>query len=568
MQISSSTPSVWQQLRTRQINCQEALALLVNSQGILQREKLDSEVNSRFFRHFSNRQGLPPVIPLLLWRGCYYLGSPVKISAETIQTLSDRTLTEIKIIPVNSKSYRLWFHSQNLDPNRISSTPLMNPLTGEQEKEDICETTQLYLEKAVDQIARIRTLISGALRNRASDIHFEPMPEGLRVRYRIDGVLRNITTLPLELSRKVIVAIKVMSDIDIAESRRPQDGRIADKYIDDSSDDSQQEVGMDMRVSTLPCVGGEKIVIRLLPRQNPFCQIDDLGFSRQALTIYKSWLQQPQGMIILTGPTGSGKTSTLYNSLQFVATEHVNVITVEDPVEYVLAGITQTQVNERAGMTFAAGLRSILRQDPDVIMVGEIRDGETAETAIRAALTGHLVFTTLHTNDAIGAIPRLQDIGPNPGLISEALLGIVAQRLVRRVCPHCAQTYRPTESDLRVLGLEYNQVNSPSWRRGAGCVKCFNSGYLGREAIVELIDIDDRVRELIYEGHMTQLHHHLRKINFVSFARAAIEKVTTGVTTVEEVLRVLPRSAFSHQVAPESTNGKTHPIIALNSTLM
>ncbi|NER31901.1 MAG: Flp pilus assembly complex ATPase component, partial [Symploca sp. SIO1C4] len=250
MQISSSTPSVWQQLRTRQINCQEALALLVNSQGILQREKLDSEVNSRFFRHFSNRQGLPPVIPLLLWRGCYYLGSPVKISAETIQTLSDRTLTEIKIIPVNSKSYRLWFHSQNLDPNRISSTPLMNPLTGEQEKEDICETTQLYLEKAVDQIARIRTLISGALRNRASDIHFEPMPEGLRVRYRIDGVLRNITTLPLELSRKVIVAIKVMSDIDIAESRRPQDGRIADKYIDDSSDDSQQEVGMDMRVST------------------------------------------------------------------------------------------------------------------------------------------------------------------------------------------------------------------------------------------------------------------------------------------------------------------------------
>ncbi|NEP00771.1 MAG: type II/IV secretion system protein [Symploca sp. SIO2E9] len=564
MELSSSTPSAWRQLRNRQISCKEALALLVNSQGTLERERLDWEVNSRFFRHFPNRQGLPPVIPLILWRGCYYLGSPVKISTETIQALSDRTLTDIKIIPVNSKSYRLWFHSQNLDPNRISSTPLMNPLTGEQEKEDICETTELYLEKAVDQIARIRTIISGALRNRASDIHFEPMPEGLRVRYRIDGVLRNITTLPLELSRKVIVAIKVMSDIDIAESRRPQDGRIADKYVDNSSSDSQQEVGMDMRVSTLPCVGGEKIVIRLLPRQNPFCQIDDLGFSRQALTIYKSWLQQPQGMIILTGPTGSGKTSTLYNSLQFVATEHVNVITVEDPVEYVLAGITQTQVNERAGMTFAAGLRSILRQDPDVIMVGEIRDAETAETAVRAALTGHLVFTTLHTNDAIGAIPRLQDIGPNPGLISEALLGIVAQRLVRRVCPHCAQTYTPTETDLRVLGLEYKLANPKSWRRGVGCVKCFNSGYLGREAIVELIDIDERVRELIYEGHMTQLHHHLQKINFVSFARAAIEKVTTGVTTVEEILRVLPRSAFSNQVSPENTNGKVHHITAFN----
>lgn len=564
MQISSSTPSAWQQLRARQISCKEALALLVNSQGTLEREKLDSEVNSRFFRNFPNRQGLPPVIPLLLWRGCYYLGSPVKISAETIQTLSDRTLTEIKIISVNSKSYRLWFHSQNLDPNRISSTPLMNPLTGEQEKEDICETTQLYLEKAVDQIARIRTIISGALCNRASDIHFEPMPEGLRVRYRIDGVLRNITTLPLELSRKVIVAIKVVSEIDIAESRRPQDGRIADKYVDDSSSDSQQEVGMDMRVSTLPCVGGEKIVIRLLPRQNPFCQIDDLGFSQQALKIYKSWLHQPQGMIILTGPTGSGKTSTLYNSLQFVATEHVNVITVEDPVEYVLAGITQTQVNERAGMTFAAGLRSILRQDPDVIMVGEIRDGETAETGIRAALTGHLVFTTLHTNDAIGAIPRLQDIGPNPGLISEALLGIVAQRLVRRVCPHCVQTYTPTESDLRVLGLEYKLANPQAWRRGAGCIKCFNSGYLGREAIVELIDIDQRVREIIYEGHLTQLHRHLQKINFVSFGRAAIEKVTTGVTTVEEILRVLPRSAFSDQVSPENTNGKAYSITAFN----
>jgi type II secretory ATPase GspE/PulE/Tfp pilus assembly ATPase PilB-like protein len=544
--ISSSELSAWQQLRNREIGCEEALSRLVDEQGNVNRDLLDSEVNNRFFRHFPDRNVLPPVIPLLLWRGCYYLGSPVTVSSEMIREISDRTLTEIKILPIADKSYRVWFHSQNLDLNRLSSVPLVNPLTGELEKEDISETTEIYLAKAVDQIGRLRTIISGALRNRASDIHMEPTQEGLRVRYRIDGVLRDITKLPLNVSRKVIVALKVMSDMDISESRRPQDGRIGDKY----AGSEEAEMGIDMRVSTLPCVGGEKAVIRLLPRKNPFCKIEDLGFSQKALDIYTTWLQQPQGMIILTGPTGSGKTSTLYTSLQYVAKEHVNVVTVEDPVEYVLSGITQTQVHERAGMSFAAGLRSILRQDPDIIMVGEIRDSETAETAVRAALTGHLVFTTLHTNDAVGAIPRIKDIGPDPALISDALLGIIAQRLVRRVCPHCAQAYTPTAKDLQVLGLQGTHLPPPppsamgGWRKGRGCDKCFNSGYLGREAIVELLDIDDRVREIIYEGTMTQLHHYLQEMNFASFGVAARQKVTTGVTTVEEVLRVLPRSAF------------------------
>jgi len=221
------------------------------------------------------------------------------------------------------------------------------------------------------------------------------------------------------------------------------------------------------------------------------------------------------------------------------------VVTVEDPVEYVLPRITQTQVHEAAGMSFAAGLRAILRQDPDVIMVGEIRDNETAETAVRAALTGHLVFTTLHTNDAVGAIPRLKDIGPDPGLLSDALLGIVAQRLARRVCPHCAEPYTPTEGELRVLGLSAQQILPGTWRRGRGCSMCFNSGYLGREAIIELLDIDDTVREIIYEGTITQLHRYLKEINFSSFRSAAIEKVQTGLTTVEEVLRVIPKSALS-----------------------
>ncbi|MBD1908101.1 GspE/PulE family protein [Funiculus sociatus GB2-A5] len=543
MQTSSATPSAWQRLKNREIDCEQALKLLIDEQGSVNLALLDREVSYRFFREFQDRKVLPPVVPLLLWRNCYYLGSPKTVSLEAIKEISDRTFTDIKIIPIADKSYRTWYHTQNLNPNCISSAPLVNPLTGEQEQENISETTELYLSKAVDQIGRIKTLISGALRNRASDIHMEPAPEGLRVRYRIDGVLRDITTLPLNVSRKVIVALKVMSEIDIAESRRPQDGRIGEKY----ASGEELELGMDMRVSTLPCVGGEKAVIRLLPRKNPFSKIQNLGFTPTTLETYKNWLEQPQGMIILTGPTGSGKTSTLYTSLQSVAKEHVNVVTVEDPVEYILPRITQTQVNEAAGMTFAAGLRAILRQDPDIIMVGEVRDHETAETAVRAALTGHLVFTTLHTNDAPGAIPRIKDIGPDPGLISDALLGIVAQRLVRRVCPHCATPYKPTASDLKVLSLESEQANSTTWRKGKGCAQCFNSGYLGREAIVELLDVDDTVREIIYDGTMTQLHRYLREINFFSFGMAAVQKVTNGITTVEEVLRVLPRSAFSRR---------------------
>jgi general secretion pathway protein E/type IV pilus assembly protein PilB len=540
MQTEDKILSAWQRLKKQEITCEEALNLLVNEQGILNLNYLDAEVNSRFFREFPSRNSLPPVIPLLLWRNCYYLGTPVNLREVDIKKLSDRTRTDLKIIPIAEKSYRTWFHSQNFKANSINASTLINPLTGKAEQEDISEVTELYLSQATDQISRIKTILSGALRNRASDIHLEPTPEGLRVRYRIDGILRDITTLPPEISRRAIVALKVMSNMDIAESRRPQDGRIGENYA--SSPDTQEK--LDMRISLLPCVGGEKAVIRLLPQENPFTNIENLGFSPKTLNIYTRWLKQPQGMIIFTGPTGSGKTSTLYTSLQTVATEFVNVTTVEDPVEYVLPRITQTQVNEAAGMTFAAGLRAILRQDPDIIMLGEIRDNETAETAIRAALTGHLVLTTLHTNDATSAIPRLKDIGPDPGLVSDALLGIVAQRLVRKVCPHCGEPYTPTDADLRVLGLSRDAVNLKGWQRGRGCSACFNSGYLGREAVIELIDIDDTIRQIIYEGTMSQLQRYLSKTNFHSFRKAAIEKVQMGVTTVEEVQRVLPHSAL------------------------
>lgn len=549
--VNETVKSVWQRLKNQELTCEAALGQLLDEQGIVNQAILDKEVSNRFLRHFPDKNNLPPVIPLLLWRGCYYLGSPVELSAKQVQHLKQCTASNIQVLTIADKSYRTWFHTQqNLNHNRISSMPPVNPITGELEQENISETTEIYLSKADDQIERIKTIISGALRNRASDIHLEPMIDGLRVRYRIDGVLRDITTLPGEMSRRVIVALKVMCNMDIAESRRPQDGRIEEKY----ANGSEVEVGMDMRVSTLPCVNGEKAVVRLLPRQNPFSNINNLGFSPKPLEIYKSWLEQPQGMIILTGPTGSGKTSTLYTSLQVVAKDYVNVVTVEDPVEYVLPGITQTQVHEQARMTFAAGLRAILRQDPDIIMVGEIRDDQTAETAIRAALTGHLVFTTLHTNDAVGAIPRLKDLGPDPGLLSDALLGIVAQRLVRRVCPHCSESYTPTETDLKVLGLGRDHIRNGSWRKGRGCAICFGSGYLGREAVVELIDIDDSVREIIYEGTITQLHRYLGNSNMATFRTAAIEKVSSGLTTVQEILRVLPRSAlYNNSLNPEQT---------------
>ncbi|PZO42266.1 MAG: type II/IV secretion system protein [Shackletoniella antarctica] len=535
--------SVWQQLRHSQLDLDQALSLLVSEQGQVNLALLDCEVSDRFFREFQEHQGLPPVIPLLLWRNRYYLGSPIPLSPEQIEQLSDRTPTEICIVSISVKSYHAWFRLQRLDTNKIDAEQMINPLTGEMESEDIGEITELFLSKAADQISRIKTIISGALRNRASDIHLEPMQEGLLVRYRIDGILHDITTLPPDISRRVIVALKVMCKMNIAESRCPQDARIGDRY----SKTPDLDVELDMRVSTLPCIHGEKAVIRLLPQENPFTNIKELGFTPPALEIYEHWLRQPQGMIIFTGPTGSGKTSTLYTSLQRVATEQVNVVTVEDPVEYILPRITQTQVHEAAGMTFSAGMRAILRQDPDIIMVGEVRDHETAETAVRAALTGHLVLTTLHTNDAVSAIPRLKDIGPDPSLISDALLGIVAQRLVRKVCPHCAVPHEPSPRDLKTLGISYDQANASQWRIGKGCLKCFDSGYSGREAVVELLNIDDTVRQIIYDGTLTQLHRYLHKCGLESFRKAAIAKVTAGLTTMSEILRVLPYSAFNQR---------------------
>lgn len=393
----------------------------------------------------------------------------------------------------------------------------------------------------------LKNLVHRALQQRASDIHLEPSPSGLQVRFRIDGFLRKIETISPETSKKIIIALKVMANMDITLHRRPQDGRAS-------------LFGVDLRVSSLPAIHGEKAVIRLLPRKNGFNNLENLGFTANGLLTYQNWLKQPQGIILITGPTGSGKTSTLYTSLQTLATEFVNIITIENPIEYVLSSITQMQVNERAGMTLASSLRGILHQDPDIIMLGEIRDRPTAETVIQAALTGHLVLTTLHTNDALSALPRLKSLCPEPDLINNALLGVVAQRLLRKICPHCGEPYLPTVEELKAINIPPEAVSG--WRQGGGCRQCNYFGYLGREGIFEVLDVDRDVRRLIHENVTVDFYPYLNHRNFTSFKAATMEKLATGVTTVAEILRVLPRSAFDRNSIKDKT-----PFLPPNSPL-
>ncbi|OLP18470.1 general secretion pathway protein GspE [Leptolyngbya sp. 'hensonii'] len=532
-----SWQSPWTRLRSDQITCEEALSLLVDPQGNLSLEQLDDEVSYRFFREFEDRKSLPSVIPLLLWHGVFYLASPQEISAEEICRLSARTLTGIEIIPITSRSYLNWlFHQNASNSDQVTLEPFVNPLTGEEEQSHLEEITDKYLAQAFDQSHRIQALISIALQHRASDIHLEPTLEGLRVRYRIDGMMRTIKILPGDVGRKIVVALKVMSNMNIAESRKPQDGRIGQHYVTSE----RIHFNLDMRTSTYPSAEGEKMVIRLLPHNRVLNNnLELLGFTPRALATYHKWLQQPQGLILVTGPTGSGKTTTLYTTLNVLATDKVNVVTLEDPIECKFSHITQGQINETGGMSFASGLRAILRQDPDIIMVGEIRDAETAETAIQAALTGHFVLSTIHTNSAVGAIPRLRDLGVNPSAMGEALLGVLAQRLVRKVCKFCAQSYTPEPEELATIGLTPETCTHYQWQRGQGCDQCFFSGYLGRDALIELVAIDDQVRALMLRGEYTTLINHFKQADYDSFYRAGLEKIAAGATTIEEVLRVL-----------------------------
>jgi len=372
----------------------------------------------------------------------------------------------------------------------------------------------------------LNTIIENAIINGASDIHLEPEERELRVRFRVDGVLREIMRADIAMLEAVVSRIKIMADLNIAEKRVPQDGRISFKA---------KQKNIDIRISTAPTIWGEKIVMRLLDKSNFSLDFEKIGLDGTVASRFLNIISKPYGIVLVCGPTGSGKTTTLYSALNILNNVEKNIITIEDPVEYNFKGINQMQVNNKIGFTFANGLRSILRQDPDVILVGEIRDGETAEIAVRSALTGHLVLSTIHTNNAIGTVTRLQDMGIAPFLISSTILGIVAQRLVRKICPNCQEEYISDEREQKILGID----NRVTLKRGKGCSICNNSGYKGRTAIFEVLEVDREIRELIDNSAAEGVIVDKAKEKGTVFLREDCrDKVLQGITTVEEMLRV------------------------------
>ena len=359
----------------------------------------------------------------------------------------------------------------------------------------------------------------------------EPQTAELRVRYRVDGMLRRAVDVPISAQAEVISHIKILAQMDISEKRIPQDGHITLRH-------EGQEY--DLRVSSLPSIGGEKIVLRILDKNAARWSLDEVVTSPQDNRKFRELAANPYGMLLLTGPTGSGKTTTLYSVLQLVNTPQRNIVTVEDPVEYRLPGITQVQVRPTAGMTFGSALRSILRQDPDIILIGEIRDLETAEIAVSAALTGHLVLSTLHTNDAAGAVSRLVNIGIPPFLVASALLGTVAQRLVRLICPRCRQAYDPDPQEQDLLRDHLKPGEASRLFRGAGCHYCYQSGYRGRKAIYEILPVSQTIRRMILEGTGdTLVTEQAVKEGMRTLRRNALDEVVRGVTTVDELMRVV-----------------------------
>lgn len=377
-------------------------------------------------------------------------------------------------------------------------------------------------------IKAVNLVIQEAIKQRASDIHFEPRADRLEVRYRIDGVLRHVRDIPKRLQAAVISRIKIMSELDISEKRLPQDGRITIRTGNKN---------VDLRISTIPVQHGERVVIRILDKSGMLLSLDRLGFGEQELAAFKNLARRPNGIILVTGPTGSGKTTTLYSVLDYIRSPEINIMTVEDPIEYELEGVNQSAVNPKIGLTFPVQLRAILRQDPDVVLVGEIRDRETATIAFQAAMTGHLVFSTLHCNDAASAITRLTDMEVEPFLISSSVIGVVAQRLFRILCPRCKVAYEATRDELALMGLS-DQPEVVTLYRATGCSHCDGSGFVGRSAVIELMVVNeeirrltlrrpsaDQIRELAIASGMKTMHQH------------AIDKVLAGITTLEEVRR-------------------------------
>jgi len=396
----------------------------------------------------------------------------------------------------------------------------------------------LHIEEA-PVVALVNSIVRGAVNDHASDIHLEPQYPEMRVRYRINGILHDIMTIPKHTEASIISRIKLLADMDITERRKSQDGHI-------SIDIEDRQI--DLRISTVLTINGEKIVMRILDKGTMLIELDQLGLSSEQAETFKSFIAHPHRMVLVTGPTGSGKTTTLYAILKQLDVITRNIITVENPVEYQMPNINQIQVNPYTGLTFATALRTIVRQDPDVIMIGEIRDSETADIAIQSALTGHLVLSTLHTNDAVGAVVRLLDMGIQPFFTASAVVGVIAQRLVRTICPECKEFYRPSSAELQMLDLPDDIGDVIA--RGKGCNFCFDTGYRGRRGIYEILRIDEDIRELILaQAPASEINRAALAKGMKSLREMGREQVLRGISTIEEVQRVTYETE-----APEMTH--------------
>ncbi|MFZ5766470.1 MAG: type II secretion system ATPase GspE [Thermodesulfobacteriota bacterium] len=418
-------------------------------------------------------------------------------------------------------------HSQSIDTIiEEAGKDISEIATGDDD--DVNHLRDLAQEAPI--IRLVNRLILQAVEEKASDIHFEPFEHRFRVRYRLDGLLREVESPPARLQAAIISRIKIMAKLDISERRRPQDGRIKLKI-------GEREI--DFRVSTIPTHHGESLVMRILDRESLVLDLRQLGFPEDLLEEYNTLISQPYGMILVTGPTGSGKTSTLYTTLDKINSPEYKIMTLEDPIEYQLEGINQIQVNPKIGFTFANGLRSIVRQDPDIILVGEIRDRETADIAIQSALTGHLLFSTLHTNDAAGAVTRLLDMGVENFLLSSTLLGVLAQRLVRVICPACKGPTVPDAKLIRAMQLSPEEIAATTFAAGGGCDDCRHTGYRGRTAIFEYLRVTDAIRREIHARASTErIRETALSQGMLTLRQDGWRKVRDQITTVSEVLRV------------------------------
>ena len=466
------------------------------------------------------------VVPVRLNRDELYIAMSDPLNFYAIEEV--RKAARRKVVPMVAMSSAVERAIQVLYGNEGAAKAI------EEMKREAAFSGNSVSEDSVSQAPAIRlvnAIIERAITERASDIHMEPREGEFSVRMRIDGLLRDILTVPRELQAAVISRVKVMSGLDITERRVPQDGRFNVKMRDKD---------IDLRISTLPTVYGEKIVARLLDKSGMRLSRDSIGLVGDDMEKYKRLIRIKNGVILIVGPTGSGKSTTMYTMIGDLNQRDVNLVTLEDPVEYNIDGVNQVQINEKVGMTFASGLRSILRQDPDIIAVGEIRDGETADIAMRSAITGHVVLSTLHTSDALGTVERLIDMGVEPYLVASALKGVFSQRLVRRICPNCSEPYNPSEEEQSELGLAYDPERV--FYRGKGCPECFDTGYRGRTAVFEIFPLSIQVRRLIAKGAGREALEGLLKdpaIGFVSLRENAIRLVEEGKTTGEEVLRVI-----------------------------